>query len=463
MKRSIKKVVAIAIAAASMISLLPAADAAAAAPKLSAKTVKLTAGSKKLVKIKNSSAKAKVTWKCNNTKVARITKKVTKGKNASATILAVAKGNAKVTASYKLKGKVKKLTCTVKVSAKEENVVKATQSPVINSNPTNSPAVNPTAVPTSLPTATPVATATPTPTAKVITANEAALNKSPDASYNQKNSSIEDYGSFQTISYDSNITNTKRQANVFLPADYDENDEDTKYPVVYFLHGIAMWRNSFGSSIDCSTAYIAGNAIEAGLCKKFILVCPDIRVSTTKETDNPDPDNPNEMRTHSVANYKLYDLFREELIDNLMPYMEENFHVATGRENTGVCGFSMGGREGLYIGLSRPDLFGYVGGFCPAVGLLDYERAGAVAMGEDSLFGADENLTLPAEYINNTFVEIFAGSNDTVVNKEPLRYKNALEANNVPVLYAEVPYGHEARTFEPGLYNFIINAFAAEK
>ena len=43
------------------------------------------------------------------------------------------------------------------------------------------------------------------------------------------------------------------------------------------------------------------------------------------------------------------------MIDNLMPYMAANYSIATGRENTAIVGFSMGGRESLYIGISKPE------------------------------------------------------------------------------------------------------------
>ena len=252
-----------------MINLLPAADAAAAVPKLGTKSVKLAVGSSRVIKVKNSAAKARVTWKSSNTKVVRIVKKVTKGRKASATIRAIAKGNARITAAYKLKGRVKKLTCSVKVSAKGDNTVKVTDIPVSSAAPANVPAAAATqpAAPTATPQPTSTPVPTPTPTARVITANEARLVKEVDVDYNRKHDDIDDYGSFRTIKYMSDITNSVRLANVFLPADYDENDEDTKYPVVYLLHGIAQDKNLFGGSINSSIAYIAGNAVQAGLCK----------------------------------------------------------------------------------------------------------------------------------------------------------------------------------------------------
>lgn len=41
------------------------------------------------------------------------------------------------------------------------------------------------------------------------------------------------------------------------------------------------------------------------------------------------------------------DNFINDMMTDLIPFIEENFSVAKGRENTAVTGFSMGGREAL--------------------------------------------------------------------------------------------------------------------
>ena len=164
---------------------------------------------------------------------------------------------------------------------------------------------------------------------------------------------------------------------------------------------------------------------------------------------------------HSVENYKNYDNFREDLINNLIPFMEENYNAATGRENRAVCGWSMGGREALYIGLSRPDLFGYVAGYCPAFGLLPYTNPG-VGKTEEGLLAIkdkEETITLPDEYKDNTYVQISAGIYDDVVNDEPKRYDKALTNGEVPHIYNEYPSGHSEGVWEPGFYILISNAF----
>ena len=139
------KIMALALAAAMVVSLVPA-DAADAAKK-----VKLSTKSKKLevkktfkLKVKNAKKSAKVSWKSNKKGVAKI-KKATKKGNATATILGVKKGTAKITATVKQGKKKTNLKCTVKVIAAS------------NVTPTAAPTVAPTAAPTTVP-------ATPSPT-----------------------------------------------------------------------------------------------------------------------------------------------------------------------------------------------------------------------------------------------------------------------------------------------------------
>ena len=69
-----------------------------------------------------------------------------------------------------------------------------------------------------------------------------------------------------------------------------------------------------------------------------------------------------------------------------MPYMEENYSIAAGRENTAICGLSMGGRESLYIGLNMLDTFGYIAALSPGYGVFGYTANGVT---EEGLFTED--------------------------------------------------------------------------
>ena len=107
-----------------------------------------------------------------------------------------------------------------------------------------------------------------------------------------------------------------------------------------------------------STKQIIGNAIAEGAAKEMIVVFPYIYSSQTQ----------NDCSAMDNANNTAYDNFDTVLTTELMPLIEKEYSVATGRENTAITGFSMGGRESLMIGMKHPDLFGYVGAICPAPG-----------------------------------------------------------------------------------------------
>lgn len=124
-----------------------------------------------------------------------------------------------------------------------------------------------------------------------------------------------------------------------------------------------------------------------------------------------------------------------------MPYMEQHYSIKTGRDNTAITGFSMGGRESLYIGFSRPDLFGYVGAMCPAPGLTTDQ-----IQPENLKFGETEPYML----------FISAGSNDTLIYSTPAGCHDTLNTNDVTHIWHYVTGGdHGGKTIRPHMYNFI--------
>lgn len=247
------------------------------------------------------------------------------------------------------------------------------------------------------------------------------------------------YYKIKEIQYESKTTGTKRKANILTPPDYSE---DKKYPVLYLLHGIGGDHKEWmgGAPIQIVT-----NLVKEGLAKDMIIVIPNVRARAK------DAANPSDI--YSLEHYKAFDNFINDLRDDLMPYIEDNYSVKTGKENTAVAGLSMGGREALYIGFSMPETFGYIGAFEPAPGLLKYTNFG---VSEDGLFAPD-SFVLPEGADN--FVMIVKGNQDEVVREFPLEYHNTLEDNNVEHVYYEIDGGHDFKVWKHGLYNFLRAAF----
>ena len=60
--------------------------------------------------------------------------------------------------------------------------------------------------------------------------------------------------------------------------------------------------------------------------------------------------------------------FTDELLKDVVPYVDKHYRVKTGQENRALAGLSMGGGQTFQIVSSHPDEFAYVGVWSGAVG-----------------------------------------------------------------------------------------------
>ncbi len=147
-----------------------------------------------------------------------------------------------------------------------------------------------------------------------------------------------------------------------------------------------------------------------------------------------------------------YDNFIHDLVNDLIPYIESHYSVSTDREDRAILGFSMGGRESLFIGISRPELFEAIGAIAPAPGLTpskDWAMTHPGQLKEEQLCFADSD-KLPG------LLMVCCGTKDSVVGEFPLKYHRILEQNGVEHLWYEVPEAdHNAQAIRSGLYHFV--------
>lgn len=245
------------------------------------------------------------------------------------------------------------------------------------------------------------------------------------------------YGTYEKVSFTSEVCGGRTKSfNVLLPANYTASK---KYPVLYVLHGYWGDEDALLDKGDSSLRLrqIIGNAIASGEAEDMIVVFPDIYASATQDKC----DGLNDK------NNKAYDNFINELTKEIMPYMQSHYSIKTGRDNTAITGFSMGGRESLFIGFSRPNLFGYVGAMCPAPGLTT-----------DLIKESDLKFESASPYL----LMVSAGSNDQIVWSTPSGYHDAMNKNNVTHVWHYVTDGdHGGKTIRPHMYNFIRYIFKA--
>lgn len=144
-----------------------------------------------------------------------------------------------------------------------------------------------------------------------------------------------------------------------------------------------------------------------------------------------------------------YDNFIDELENDLMPAIESRYSIKTGRDNTAIAGYSLGGRESSYIGFKDPDKFGYIGAFSATNGIFkDEVWADAALKGYDYT-----NLK------NNYKLLLYqVGTEDPYIDGVR-EFKQLFDKYNVQYMYYEMPGDHEAAVWQHGLYNFARRIF----
>lgn len=249
-------------------------------------------------------------------------------------------------------------------------------------------------------------------------------------------------GQLSHITYFSQKANKEKGAHVWLPPGYDPSRQ---YPVFYVNHGIQG--NEYSMLGDFKILESAAGLIQAGEAVPMIIVF-------TFMYTNPNKDNCDGINAQEVP---YYDAFLDDLTGSLMPYIESHYPCKTGRENTAIGGFSMGGRESLYIGIMRPDLFGYIAASSPAPGVVPardnfMEHVGSIR---------EDQFRMSEPYLPYLLM-IAGGTADGMVGDFPEQYHNLFTRNGTDHIWISVPGGgHDGSVGIPLFYNFIRGLFKA--
>lgn len=245
------------------------------------------------------------------------------------------------------------------------------------------------------------------------------------------------YSEYTHGTYYSETCGMERGYCIILPEDYSE---DKQYPVLYLLHGIFGNEYSFSGDGENKIREIVVNMAADGLIEETIVVCPNMYAAT----------DASQQPGFTAEACLPYDNFINDLVNDLMPYIESEYSVLTGRENTYLAGFSMGGRETIYITLQRPELFGYVCAISAAPGIVattDKFMTHPGQLEESEMKFADDAVE------PNVFI-ICCGTNDSVVGTYPKSYHELLAANGSDHIWYEISGAdHDNNAIKSGLYN----------
>lgn len=256
----------------------------------------------------------------------------------------------------------------------------------------------------------------------------------PPKGYDEKRPEII-YPEFNHLTYYSRTASRETGVNVLLPPGFSENK---RYPVLYVLHG--YFGNEYSiSSPEMSLSVIYNNLLAKGMAKEMIMVLPYIFCDKNMPVCT-------EM---NLTNSMAYDNFVNDLCLDLIPFIRKSLPVLTDRHYMAITGFSMGGREALYIGFTHPELFSYVGAVCPAPGLLKIQDSpmhpGQISEG---LLCKKEGLALN--------VLISSSMSDDVVGTAPDSYRQVLSKNGIEFqTHIMKNEGHDESSVKPHFYNYL--------
>ena len=156
------------------------------------------------------------------------------------------------------------------------------------------------------------------------------------------------HGTMEYIHYYSKSLGGTNTAIVYLPPNYMMS-RDKKYPVFYLISGTTDTEEVYYKVGRVN--YILDNLLAQKAAKEMIIVLPY--------------GNPTKLLAAPAANGAPQtrfggDVFSKDLINDLMPYIEKNYRTINNKDHRAIGGFSRGGNQALFNGLSNLDKFSYL-------------------------------------------------------------------------------------------------------
>lgn len=232
------------------------------------------------------------------------------------------------------------------------------------------------------------------------------------------------HGAVAVRSYWSRTAQMTRTMRVWTPAGYEKSN--AKLPVLYLVHG--------GGDTDTSwpTAGCAGDILDnlyaAGKMEPMIVVMPN---GTFEGNEVP--------------------VFAADMVNDIIPFVENNYRVYKDQAHRAMAGLSMGGMETYETVFNNPRLFGYVwvlsSSFMP----------GTDPMAEAQRLGCEEKIPV----INKTVKQfvITQGGKEDIAYYNCVNTRKVLDQLGLKYEYMDVEGGHSWYAWRQNLYDLAQRIF----
>ena len=225
-----------------------------------------------------------------------------------------------------------------------------------------------------------------------------------------------------------------RHALVYTPAEYElAKNAKKRYPVLYLQHGMGEGETSW--ALQGKMQHIMDNAIACGEAVPMLVVM-----------ESGDIKQPFAGGNNQAGRSEYGASFYPVLLNDLIPYIDQNFRTKTDRDNRAMAGLSWGGHQTFDVALTNLDKFAWIGTFSGAIFGLDVKTA------YDGVFANADEFNKKVHYMYmNWGSEDFIKSADIVKQLRELGIKvDSSESAGT---------AHEFLTWRRGLHEFIPHLF----
>jgi enterochelin esterase family protein len=155
------------------------------------------------------------------------------------------------------------------------------------------------------------------------------------------------HGEVTYCCYQSKTLNRTRPLLVYTPPGYRAGNK--KYPVFYLVSGTTDTEETWFKAGRAN--FILDNLIAQKKAVPMIVVMPygNMLMGTPPPT--------------SMQAAEMYQVFNDELVRNIIPYVEANYRAIANRKNRAIAGFSRGGGQSLFAGFNNLDKFAWIGSY----------------------------------------------------------------------------------------------------
>jgi enterochelin esterase-like enzyme len=160
-----------------------------------------------------------------------------------------------------------------------------------------------------------------------------------------------------TYEYYPSVEGTTGSLVIYTPPGYEKNPS-AKYPVFYLISGTTDTEETFFKVGH--TNLILDNLIAEGKAVPMIVVMPYGNVAATIAAQKGLPKPADPIGRESAETVSRSKAFENDLMDNIIPYVEKNYLVVSNSNSRAVGGFSRGGGQTLRIAFGNMDQFSYV-------------------------------------------------------------------------------------------------------